>query len=50
MGRIELPDKQVDWVSVEKSYLRELYAEIERLKAANADLEERLIGATALAA
>jgi hypothetical protein len=46
MGRLDLPDKQVDWVSVTEDYLHELYEKIERLEAANRDLEQRLVGAT----
>ena len=32
MGRLDHPDKQVDWVSVSKEYLAELYEKIASLK------------------
>ena len=33
MGRLDIPDKQTDWVSVSKEYLEELYEEIASLRA-----------------
>lgn len=32
MGRIDLPDKRVDWVNVTAEYLAELYDKVETLK------------------
>jgi hypothetical protein len=32
MGRLDLPDKPVDWVCVTKEYLAELYATIKAQK------------------
>jgi hypothetical protein len=41
MGRLDLPDKPVDWVAVSREYLGELYDEIEKLRARIAELELR---------
>jgi hypothetical protein len=42
MGRLDLNDKRVDWVSVTREYLNELYGEIAALREERETLQARV--------